>query len=350
MQKGPQLSMRNSEMSLIEIKEDFPDTIDLWIEAYFKFEVSTAKSSRKVQRRDLNLFHEFMLTECPNDKRPQWTPRLCRSFKEFLQKEELNQAKRRYGDRTVNRIMAHLKTFAKWIHKYRPFPLGNPMEKIKLLPVGSGLEIERAITPAQRRRILDAADRLPTDGGRSKDRHRFRNKERPQHKSHRPYRNRAIVYTLIETGMRRAAATKLNLKDVNFKQRILKVEEKGGAVHGYKITREGLAAIQDYIDKERGPDFDKWQSPALFLPSLTRKSKGRISPIVVNSVWNDVNKMAGVEGKTPHSARHAVGKHIIEKTGNIAAVQRQLGHKNAAYSMQYARITDEELGEVLENR
>ena len=87
-----------------------------------------------------------------------------------------------------------------------------------------------------------------------------------------------------------------------------------------------------------------------FPPPLTRISKGRISPIVVNNVWNETSKMAGVGGKTPHSARHAVGKHIIEKTGNIAAVQRQLGHKNAAYSMQYARITDEELGEVLEDR
>ena len=57
-----------------------------------------------------------------------------------------------------------------------------------------------------------------------------------------------------------------------------------------------------------------------------------------------------MEGKSPHGARHAMGKHIIEKTGNIAAVQRQLGHKNAAYSMQYARITDEELGKVLEDR
>ena len=61
-------------------------------------------------------------------------------------------------------------------------------------------------------------------------------------------------------------------------------------------------------------------------------------------------QLAGVEGRTPHSARHGVGKHLIEKTGNIAAVQRQLGHKNAAYSMQYARITDQELGEVLEDR
>ncbi len=41
---------------------------------------------------------------------------------------------------------------------------------------------------------------------------------------------------------------------------------------------------------------------------------------------------------------------IIEKTGNVAAVQRQLGHKYAAYSLQYARITDEELNVVLDGR
>ena len=40
----------------------------------------------------------------------------------------------------------------------------------------------------------------------------------------------------------------------------------------------------------------------------------------------------------------------MEKTGNVAAVQRQLGHKNAAYSLQYARITDEELNVVLDVR
>jgi site-specific recombinase XerD len=60
--------------------------------------------------------------------------------------------------------------------------------------------------------------------------------------------------------------------------------------------------------------------------------------------------MAGVEGKTPHCARHAMGKHIIEKTSNIAAVQRQLGHRNATYSMQYARITAEELRSAINDR
>jgi len=51
------------------------------------------------------------------------------------------------------------------------------------------------------------------------------------------------------------------------------------------------------------------------------------------SIWKNVCQKADISGKTPHSARHAMGKHIIEKTGNISAVQRQLGHKNVAYSV-----------------
>ena len=56
------------------------------------------------------------------------------------------------------------------------------------------------------------------------------------------------------------------------------------------------------------------------------------------------------QGRTPHSARHAMGRHIIAKTGTIAAVQKQLGYRQAAYAMQYARTTTEELAQVLDDR
>ena len=45
-----------------------------------------------------------------------------------------------------------------------------------------------------------------------------------------------------------------------------------------------------------------------------------------------------------------MGRHIMEKTGNVAAIQRQLGHKNATYSLQYARITEKELDAALNDR
>ena len=332
-----------------------PDDVSVsfrwWVEQYFRFEVTTVASSQKVQRRDLELFAAHLEREEGQDSISAWSPRASRAFQEALTREVNEKGKRSRSDRTINRIMAHLKTFAAWMHKLRPFPLGNPMGKIKLLAVGNGLEIERALTDAERRRLLDAADLLLRIGGESKDRSRFRGEGKPRRKGYRAYRNRAIIYTLIETGMRRAAIRNLNLSDVDFKRKSLSVVEKGGHTHRYQISGEGLAAIRDYIEKERAIDEEALQSPALFLPASNNgNAKERLSVVAIDEVWKECAGAAGVAGRTPHSARHAMGRHLIEKTGNIAAVQRQLGHKNAAYSMQYARITEKEINEVLDKR
>lgn len=68
------------------------------------------------------------------------------------------------------------------------------MRKIKAISTVTRLDIERAITPTERRRILDTADHLLITGGLSKDRNRYKDvKYRPKRKGARPYRSRAIV-------------------------------------------------------------------------------------------------------------------------------------------------------------
>lgn len=69
--------------------------------------------------------------------------------------------------------------------------------------------------------------------------------------------------------MRRAAVRNIDLPDVDFEKRLINVEEKGGRTHGYKISREGISAIKDYVAKERAADFKKWKSYALFLSPAT---------------------------------------------------------------------------------
>ena len=92
--------------------------------------------------------------------------------------------------------------------------------------------------------------------------------ERPRRKGYRPWRNRAIVYCLIETGMRRAAVCNLDLCEIDFEQKTVTVREKGGQTHRYKISKEGAKAIQDYLREERGTDSEMFPlSPALFLPA-----------------------------------------------------------------------------------
>lgn len=328
------------------------DSISLWLDAYFQLQVTTNLDSQKVQRRDIERFIEFLLHEVGSENLVSWTPRNSSAFVTYMQKVVKEDGARMWNDKTINRVVAHLKTFSKWIHKHKPFVLGDPMEKVKTLAMGSYLDIERALTTQERRNLLDTADCLPMLGGKSKDRNRNPDgSNRKTHKLYRPYRNRAIIYTLIETGMRRGAISKVQLVDVDFKRSRIGVQEKGNVFHYYHVSKQGLSAIQDYLDHERSADAQN-QETALFLPALSAvNAKDSLSVRSVNLIWEDVRERANIDkDKTPHSARHAMGKHIMEKTGNISAVQRQLGHRNAVYSMQYARISADELQNVLDGR
>ncbi len=347
-----QIAIGNNSGLMEAPGKDKDDTLEFWSTMYFSHAVTTSQTSRKVQTRDISLFIRFAEKEGVST-RPLWTPRLSRAFQDFLRKSLRPDGQRYWSDRTANRILAHIKTFARWIHQLAPFPLGSPMQEIRLMPMGSSLDVDRALSSSERRRILDAADLLPSINGRSKDRRRNKNidpVDRPLKKYARPWRNRAIIYALIETGMRRAAVVNLNLDGIDRKQCLIAVTEKGGMTHSYPISNEGLKSIKEYITNERYLDEDE-HSPALFLPAVTiRNSNGRLTPLVVNQIWEEVCAIAKVDNKTPHSARHAMGRHIIDKTGNIAAVQRQLGHRNVAYSVQYARVSNKEMLDVLNNR
>ncbi|MGC1953221.1 MAG: site-specific integrase, partial [Gammaproteobacteria bacterium] len=91
---------------------------------------------------------------------------------------------------------------------------------------------------------------------------------------------------------------------------------------------------------------------ALFLPAATvvNSPAGRLAPTVINTVWNEVCRLAHVKHRTPHSARHAMGVHLVKKTGNPRTAQRQLGHKNPSTTMQYLQFTREEMQEALDER
>ena len=121
------------------------DGLAWWAEHYFRLAVTTTPASQQVQHRDLALFLRYMRGEEGSDLRMAWTPRLSRAFHHHLQHTLDEEGHRHWRDATIIRILAHLKTFASWIHPLRPFPLGHPMAHIKLPALGSSLQVERAL-------------------------------------------------------------------------------------------------------------------------------------------------------------------------------------------------------------
>ncbi len=144
-QKVLQNTSRNDSAANLLVVNSKIHSISSWMAAYFQFEVTTLESSQQVQRRDLATFLQFRLDEVGDDKLLNWTPRLSQAFKTFLQRAPTDDGNRHWNDRTVNRTLAQLKTFAKWVNNHRPFPLGDPMNKIKLLPTANLLSVDRPI-------------------------------------------------------------------------------------------------------------------------------------------------------------------------------------------------------------
>jgi hypothetical protein len=70
----------------------------------------------------------------------------------------------------------------------KALPPRRPYGETEDGPHRPGLEIERALTESQRRKLLDAADHLPVLGGRSRDRRRCKDVEfadkRPRRKGY----------------------------------------------------------------------------------------------------------------------------------------------------------------------
>ena len=78
------------------------------------------------------------------------------------------------------------------------------------------------------------------------------------------------------------------------------------------------------------------------------KEDGRLNPKTINAIFNEVTAFAGLKGKSPHDARHTMGRKIMEAKKNAAAVARQLNHSNLSFSAQYARVTSAELLDVID--
>lgn len=342
--------MREKENELTLVKPAaLPSVVDVaglslaqWWELYHGVASTVAESSRKAQASDFRKFLAWFMQETKGDHVDHWTPRVAADFLKFMRTLQKEKGGRAYSDSTCDRATATLRPFAAWMHKHRPFPLGNPMEKIKNLRKGNNrLDLERALTKSEYRNLLDAADRLPVTGGRSKDRRRGSGvapHERPQRKDFRPYRNRAIIYVLADTGMRRASSVSLMLDGIRWDEQLLIVIGKGGKEEKYTVSKQALSALRDYLEHEREQDAAHWQGQgAVFLAANSiRRGDGQLTPRTVNTIWNAVCAGAQVVGRTPHGARHYMGNRIIKKTGNASAVAKQLNHSNLSTALAYA--------------
>ena len=156
-------------------------------------------------------------------------------------------------------------------------------------------------------------------------------------------RDFAIICLLLGTGMRVSECVGINMEDVDFYTKGIKVTRKGGNESILYFGEEVYNALSDYFDKREEIDALEGHEDALFL-SMQRK---RITTRTVQNLVKKYAKIAApLKNISPHKLRSTYGTALYEKTEDIYLVADALGHADINTTKKhYAKMKEERVRE-----
>lgn len=176
--------------------------------------------------------------------------------------------------------------------------------------------------------MLDKAD---TGADLTKNQLRFHEKTR--------VRDVALLTLLLGTGIRVSECVGLDLEDIDFREKGLRVHRKGGYEAIVYFGDEVENALLKYLEERKQLLPKEGHEKALFLSLQHRR-------ITVRAVENLVKKYAGLATSlkkiTPHKLRSTYGTSLYRATGDIYLVADVLGHKDVNTTRKHYAAIEED--------
>jgi integrase len=350
-----EFTSRKVEGSVVPFTGAAPDTVEslaAWVTRYLTLAVVGVRSEEVADKIALHLerFATFYQDAYGHERIRNVLKRDVLAWQRALSDQGLAPA-------TVNNHLASLSGFTTWVHAQAPhlFPIGDPAKGISELGLPP-LE-PRTLSPEQVRSLKSVCDRLERF-------HQLRGRrwtKSPEQlrvrMTGRPLRDRAIVYVLLSTGLRREELVNVDLDQVSpntpgelkraRQGRITRVQGKGKTERAVFLSADARGALADYLERERSRDASD-QASALFLSAVSlpaRSSDGRLSPRAINLLleqigrWHDSevsDARRRVSPLRPHDLRHTFAFHLAQVTGADAyELERRLGHRSQRYIQRY---------------
>ena len=151
-------------------------------------------------------------------------------------------------------------------------------------------------------------------------------------------RNRMVIMTFYETGIRLSELIGLDDSMVDFSNRQLKVTGKRNKQRVIPFGEELLATLRDYM-KCRDKEVNR-QSEALF---VSAKGQRMTSSQVREAVRKNLSKVCTLKKRTPHVLRHTFATAMLNNKAGIESVKKLLGHESLSTTEIYTHTTFEQL-------
>lgn len=162
-------------------------------------------------------------------------------------------------------------------------------------------------------------------------------------------RDRAILEFLYATGMRVSELVNLNLKDIDFREKLVRVTGKRKKQRILPFADAALQAVMYYLNEARFvflnncPPAER-DEHAVFLnyqgTRITSRSIGRMIDKYI-TICSDINKHI-----SPHSLRHSFATHLLDSGADLRDIQELLGHARLSTTQIYTQVSMEKLIEV----
>jgi integrase/recombinase XerC len=161
-------------------------------------------------------------------------------------------------------------------------------------------------------------------------------------------RNQAILELLYSCGIRVSELTGLNLSDIDFKERLVRVIGKGNKERIVPVGKKALSAIERYLEETHAvrKKYLNIEKPG-YNPLFLNKNGGRLSSRSVSTIVKGfVRKYNIADDITPHSIRHTYATHLLDSGADLRSVQELLGHASLSTTQKYTHVSLDKLMEV----
>lgn len=151
-------------------------------------------------------------------------------------------------------------------------------------------------------------------------------------------RDRAIIMTFYETGIRLSELTGLDDKMVDFAEYQLKVTGKRNKQRIIPFGEELCTTLRDYMECR---DYKVGRlSEALF---VTDEGQRMSASLVRERVKRSLSKVCTLKKRSPHVLRHTFATTMLNHKAGIESVKKLLGHESLSTTEIYTHTTFEQL-------
>lgn len=149
---------------------------------------------------------------------------------------------------------------------------------------------------------------------------------------------------LYATGMRVSELAGLNISDIDYSRKLLKVTGKGNKQRMLPYGDAAAKALNEYIRAGRPKLVSETSPEALLLTSRGKRVGVRqLYSLVANLLAQTATGPAG-----PHTLRHSAATHLLDHGADLRAVQEILGHSSLATTQIYTHVSVERLRDAFE--